>query len=78
MYAGSGIRGYGNLVIVKHTNTLLSAYAHNKTILVKEGQSVSRGQKIAADGQFRCRLGKAPFRNSTTRQTGRSIKVPAS
>jgi lipoprotein NlpD len=50
MYAGSGIRGYGNLVIVKHTNTLLSAYAHNKTILVKEGQSVSRGQKIAEMG----------------------------
>ncbi len=50
MYAGSGIRGYGNLVIVKHTNTLLSAYAHNKTILVKEGQTVSRGQKIAEMG----------------------------
>jgi lipoprotein NlpD len=50
MYAGSGIRGYGNLVIVKHTNTLLSAYAHNKTILVKEGQSVSKGQKIAEMG----------------------------
>jgi lipoprotein NlpD len=50
MYAGSGIRGYGNLVIVKHTNTLLSAYAHNKTILVKEGQTVSKGQKIAEMG----------------------------
>jgi lipoprotein NlpD len=50
MYAGSGIRGYGNLVIVKHTTNLLSAYAHNKTILVKEGQTVSRGQKIAEMG----------------------------
>lgn len=50
MYAGSGIRGYGNLVIVKHTNTLLSAYAHNKSIAVKEGQSVTRGQKIAEMG----------------------------
>ncbi len=50
MYAGSGIRGYGNLVIVKHTSTLLSAYAHNKTIHVKEGQSVSKGQKIADMG----------------------------
>jgi len=50
MYAGSGIRGYGNLVIVKHTNNLLSAYAHNKTILVKEGQAVSKGQKIAEMG----------------------------
>ncbi|MGZ9712914.1 peptidoglycan DD-metalloendopeptidase family protein [Glaciimonas sp. GNP009] len=50
MYAGSGIRGYGNLVIVKHTNNLLSAYAHNKVILVKEGQVVSKGQKIAEMG----------------------------
>ncbi len=50
MYAGSGIRGYGNLVIVKHSNTLLSAYAHNQSILVKEGQTVSRGQPIAEMG----------------------------
>ena len=50
MYAGSGIRGYGNLVIVKHSNSLLSAYAHNKTILVKEGQTVSKGDKIAEMG----------------------------
>lgn len=49
LYAGS-VRGYGNLVIVKHTNTLLSAYAHNKSILVKEGQSVTQGQKIAEMG----------------------------
>jgi len=50
MYAGSGIRGYGNLVIVKHSNNLLSAYAHNRTILVKEGQNVSKGQAIAEMG----------------------------
>jgi lipoprotein NlpD len=50
MYAGAGIRGYGNLVIVKHNNNLLSAYAHNKTILVKEGQQVTKGQKIAEMG----------------------------
>lgn len=50
MYAGSGIRGYGNLVIVKHTNDLLSAYAHNRTILVKEGQNVAKGQNIAEMG----------------------------
>ncbi|TFW18157.1 peptidoglycan DD-metalloendopeptidase family protein, partial [Duganella callida] len=50
MYAGSGIRGYGNLVIVKHSNNLLSAYAHNRTILVKEGQTVSKGQMIAEMG----------------------------
>ncbi|HEU4853507.1 MAG TPA: peptidoglycan DD-metalloendopeptidase family protein [Telluria sp.] len=50
MYAGSGIRGYGNLVIVKHTNSLLSAYAHNRAIVVKEGQSVAKGQVIAEMG----------------------------
>lgn len=50
MYAGSGIRGYGNLVIVKHNNSLLSAYAHNRTIVVKEGQSVTKGQMIAEMG----------------------------
>ena len=50
MYAGSGIRGYGNLVIVKHSNSLLSAYAHNRSILVKEGQNVNKGQMIAEMG----------------------------
>jgi len=50
MYAGSGIRGYGNLVIVKHSNSLLSAYAHNRSIVVKEGQSVRKGQLIAEMG----------------------------
>ena len=50
LYAGSGIRGYGNLVIVKHSNNLLSAYAHNKTIFVKEDQTVTKGQKIAEMG----------------------------
>ncbi len=50
MYAGSGIRGYGNLVIVKHSNSLLSAYAHNRAIVVKEGQSVNKGQTIAEMG----------------------------
>ena len=47
VYAGSGLRGYGKLVIVKHNDTFLSAYAHNSDILVKEGQQVARGQKIA-------------------------------
>jgi lipoprotein NlpD len=50
LYAGSGIRGYGNLVIVKHSNNLLSAYAHNKVIFVKEDQTVTKGQKIAEMG----------------------------
>lgn len=50
VYAGSGLRGYGNLVIVKHNDTFLSAYAHNSEVLVKEGQSVKKGQKIATMG----------------------------
>jgi lipoprotein NlpD len=50
VYAGSGLRGYGNLVIVKHNATYLTAYAHNRTLLVKEDQSVKRGQKIAEMG----------------------------
>jgi lipoprotein NlpD len=50
VYAGSGLRGYGNLVIVKHNNTYLTAYAHNQALLVKEDQLVKRGQKIAEMG----------------------------
>jgi lipoprotein NlpD len=50
VYAGSGLRGYGNLVIVKHNNTYLTAYAHNQTLLVKEDQVVRRGQRIAEMG----------------------------
>jgi lipoprotein NlpD len=51
VYSGSGLRGYGKLVIIKHNKTYLSAYAHNDQVLVKEGQSVARGQKIAAMGK---------------------------
>lgn len=50
VYAGAGLRGYGNLVILKHNNTYLTAYAHNQTLLVKEDQNVRRGQKIAEMG----------------------------
>ena len=50
VYSGSGLRGYGKLIIIKHNKTFLSAYAHNDRILVKEGQSVSKGQKIAEMG----------------------------
>ena len=50
VYAGSGLRGYCNLIILKHNNTYLTAYAHNQTLLVKEDQSVKRGQKIAEMG----------------------------
>lgn len=50
LYTGNNVRGYGNLVIVKHNDTYLSAYAHNSKILVKENQNVARGQKIAELG----------------------------
>ncbi|MCB1952550.1 MAG: peptidoglycan DD-metalloendopeptidase family protein [Zoogloeaceae bacterium] len=51
VYAGAGLRGYGKLVIIKHDADYLSAYAHNKNLLVKEGQSVTQGQTIAELGQ---------------------------
>ena len=50
VYSGSGLRGYGKLIIIKHNKTYLSAYAHNDQVLVKEGQNVSKGQKIAEMG----------------------------
>lgn len=50
VYSGAGLRGYGKLVIIKHNKTYLSAYAHNSQILVKEGQEVTKGQKIAEMG----------------------------
>ena len=50
VYAGTGLRGYGNLLIVKHNDTLLTAYAHNRKLLVKDGDAVRKGQKIAEMG----------------------------
>ncbi|WP_238342795.1 peptidoglycan DD-metalloendopeptidase family protein [Polaromonas vacuolata] len=50
VYSGAGLRGYGNLIILKHNNTYLTAYAHNQTLLVKEDQNVKKGQKIAEMG----------------------------
>lgn len=50
VYAGAGLRGYGNLIILKHNNTYLTAYAHNQALLVREDQSVRQGQKIAEMG----------------------------
>jgi len=51
IFAGDGPRGLGNLVIVEHTDGFITAYAHNKTLLVKEGQVIKRGTKIAEMGQ---------------------------
>jgi len=50
VYSGNGLKGYGNLIIIKHDSTYLSAYAHNKTNLVQEGAIVKRGQKIGQIG----------------------------
>ena len=50
VYAGAGLRGYGNLVILKHNSTYLTAYAHNQKLLVKEDQKVRKGDKIAEMG----------------------------
>lgn len=49
-YSGNGLKGYGNLIIIKHANNFLTAYSHNKVNLVKEGASIKRGQKIAEMG----------------------------
>lgn len=50
VYSGDGLIGYGNLIIIKHDNTYLSAYGHNRRLLVKEGSEVKQGQKIAEMG----------------------------
>ena len=51
VYSGTGIRGYGNLIIIKHGENMLSAYAHNRELLVHEGQEVALGQVIAHMGE---------------------------
>ena len=51
VYSGNALRGYGNLVILKHNSTFVTAYAHNQNLLVKDGQTVKRGQRIAEMGQ---------------------------
>jgi lipoprotein NlpD len=50
IFSGTGIRGFGKLIVIKHNNTYLSVYGHNNELLVKEGQSVAKGQKIAEMG----------------------------
>lgn len=70
IYSGSDLRGYGKLVIVKHNPTFLSVYANNSLILVKEGQQVSRGQKIAEMGNTDSNTVKLHFE---IRQQGKSV-----
>jgi lipoprotein NlpD len=50
IFSGTGIRGFGKLIVIKHNSTFLSVYAHNNNLLVKEGQNVTKGQKIAEMG----------------------------
>lgn len=70
IYEGNAMRGYGNIIIVKHANNYLSAYAHNKTNLVKEGQPVARGQKIAEMGNTDAESVKLHFE---IRQAGKPV-----
>ena len=51
IFSGTGIRGFGKLIVIKHNDKFLSVYAHNSELLVKEGQTVAQGQKIAEMGK---------------------------
>ena len=70
VYTGSGLRGYGNLIIIKHADSLLSAYAHNREMLVRDGQEVGAGQVIAHMGEG---AGHAPILYFEIRQNGKPI-----
>jgi lipoprotein NlpD len=70
VYAGGGIRGYGNLIIIKHADSLLSAYAHNREMLVHDGQEVATGQVIAHMGET---AAHAPILYFEIRQNGKPI-----
>ena len=70
MYTGTGIRGYGKLIVIKHDNNFNSVYAHNREILVKEGQSVAKGQKIAELGDTDA---DAPKLHFEIRQSGKPV-----
>ena len=70
VYTGSGLRGYGNLIIIKHADSLLSAYAHNREMLVHDGQEVAVGQVIAHMGAD---AHQAPILYFEIRQNGRPI-----
>ena len=70
VYTGSGLRGYGNLIIIKHADSLLSAYGHNREILVHDGQDVTLGQVIAHMGED---AHQAPILYFEIRQNGRPV-----
>ena len=70
VYSGNGLKGYGNLIIIKHNSIYLSAYAHNKVNLVKEGDSVTKGQKIAEMGSTDSKI---PMLHLEIRKNGKPI-----
>jgi len=70
VYTGSALRGYGNLIIIKHTDTFLSAYAHNDRIMVEERQWVAAGEQIATMGDSGTNLVKLHFE---VRYRGKSL-----
>lgn len=70
VYTGSGLRGYGNLIIIKHADSLLSAYAHNREMLVHDGQIVAVGQVIAHMGEG---AHQSPVLYFEIRQNGRPV-----
>ncbi len=70
VYTGSGLRGYGNLIIIKHADNLLSAYAHNREMLVHDGEEVAKGQVIAHMGEDGHR---SPILYFEIRQNGRAV-----
>lgn len=74
VYAGNALRGYGNLIIVKHDNDLLTAYAHNQTLLVKEGDQVKTGQRIAEAGKSDA---SQPMLHFEVRKSGKPVDPAA-
>jgi lipoprotein NlpD len=70
VYTGSGLRGYGNLIIIKHADSLLSAYAHNRDMLVHDGQEVAMGQVIGHMGED---AHQSPVLYFEIRQNGRPV-----
>ena len=70
VYSGGGLIGYGQLIIVKHNDTYLSAYGHNASLLVKEGQAIKKGQRIATMGEG---PGQAPSLHFEIRRNGEPV-----
>jgi lipoprotein NlpD len=70
VYAGDGLIGYGKLIILKHNDTYLSAYGHNASLLVREGETIERGQRIATMGEG---PGREPRLHFEIRQNGQPV-----